>query len=218
MKSREPLSRTAISLVLATPYSVPSSVKPSVTLTKSKEVTMSDEATPKPDLKLVPKADPAAIFNDLEALRKASKLTVKRQTVLVNVPVGKPPNNVYFRVHKELKLEDATVIQHEEGTRKTFYFIVPTMRDYPKLSPRLRYVTLRLVSTWPGDGILLWPVPAREDFPSWRSERAAAKLAEDMWTQLVWNQDRADFNVETAEKMGTNKQPAWPKESFEQLL
>src|SRR5262249_57092039 len=123
-----------------------------------------------------PQGDPADIFNDLAALRKASKLTVKRQIVLVNVPVGRPANNVYFRTHKDIKLEDATVTRDEEGGRKAFYFIVPAMRDHPKLAPRLRYVTIRLVCTWPGDGILLWPVPARADFAAWRSEQAAATL------------------------------------------
>jgi|AmaraimetFIIA100_FD_contig_61_4356621_length_942_multi_2_in_0_out_0_2 hypothetical protein len=177
---------------------------------------MSDESAQKPDLKVVPKGDPADIFNDLAALRKASKLTVKRQTVLVNVPVGKPPNNVYFRVHPDIMLEDATVIRDEEGTHKKFYFITPSMREHPKLAPRLRYVTIHLVCTWPGDGILLWPVSAAADFAAWRSEQAAARLAKDKWTQLVWNRDRADFNVETAENI--DRQPTWPKESFEQLL
>src|SRR6516164_108087 len=124
---------------------------------------MSDEA-PKPDLKLVPKADPTSIFNDLEALRKASKLTIKRKTLLVNVPVDKPPDNVHFRTHPTLKLENATVIKEEEGIRKKSYFIVPAMRDHPKLAPRLRPVTIMLACTWPGNGFLLWPVPMRTDF------------------------------------------------------
>jgi hypothetical protein len=49
---------------------------------------MADEATKKPDLKVVPNKDPSAIFDDLAALREASKLTVKRKTVLVNAPVA----------------------------------------------------------------------------------------------------------------------------------
>jgi len=55
---------------------------------------MSDEPAPKPDLKIVPNRDPAAIFDDLAALRKASKLTVKRRTILVNVPVDKPSKDL----------------------------------------------------------------------------------------------------------------------------
>jgi hypothetical protein len=185
-------------------------------MSKPEETSMSDESTPKPDLKVVSSRDPADIFNDLAALRKASKLTVKRSTVLVNVPVGKPANNVYFRTHPTLMLEDATVIRDEEGTRKKFYFVTPSMREHSKLAPRLRPVTIHLVCTWPGDGVSLWPVAAKADFAAWRSEQAAARLAQDKWTQLVWDPDRADFNVETAENI--DRQPAWPHESFEQLL
>ena len=135
---------------------------------------MSDEPAPKPDLK-VSSCDPAAIFDDLAALRKASKLTVKRKTVLINVRVDTPANNVYFRTFPEMMLENATVIRDNEGTRRAFYFIVPDMRNHPKLAPRLRYVTIMLVNTWPGDGYFLWPVPERSDFAAWRSEHAAAR-------------------------------------------
>src|SRR6516164_7778816 len=89
---------------------------------------MTDEGTKQPDLKVVPNKDPSAIFDDLAALRQASKLTVKRKTVLVNVPVGKPPNNVYFRTHPALKLENATVIREKDGTRDVYYYIPPHAR------------------------------------------------------------------------------------------
>ena len=68
----------------------------------------------------------------LRALRKASKLTVQRKAVLVNVAVDKPPNNVYFRCHRELVLDDATVLRDEEGTSRAFYFVVPQHADAPQ--------------------------------------------------------------------------------------
>ena len=184
---------------------------------------MTDEQTKKPDLKVVPNKDPSAIFDDLAALRQASKLTVKRKTVLVNVPVGKPPGNVHFRTHPTLKLENATVIREKDGTRYVYYFITPDMRGHPKLAPRLRPVTIMLTCTWPGNGFLLWPVPEKVEFPSWRSEREAAVLAQTPrpdgtipWVQMVWDPDKTDYNVETAENI--NIEPVWPKESLEQLL
>jgi hypothetical protein len=176
---------------------------------------MADDAN-KPDLKVVPDKDPSAIFDDLATLRKESKLTVKRKTVLVNVPVGKPPNNVHFRTHPKLKLENATVIKDKQGTSDIWYFIVPAMRGHPKLAPRLRPVSLVLTCTWPGNGFLLWPVPERTNFKTWKSEKNAADLAQTVWMNLVWNEERSDFDVEKAEDIDI--EPTWPKESFEELL
>src|SRR6516164_7337349 len=150
---------------------------------------MTDEGTKQPDLKVVPNRDPSAIFDDLAALRKESKLTVKRKTVLVNVPVGKPPNNVYFRTHPALKLENATVIREKDGTRDVNYFITPDMRGHPKLAPRLRPSTIMLACMWPGNGFLLWPVPERTSFKAWKSEKNATDLAQTIWMSMVWNEE-----------------------------
>ena len=66
---------------------------------------MADEPTNKPDLKVVPASEPEptpapeSVFDDIEALRKTATIKVSRRVVPVNVAVGKPPNNVYFRCH-----------------------------------------------------------------------------------------------------------------------
>jgi hypothetical protein len=177
---------------------------------------MTDEATKKPDLKVVPNKDPSAIFDDLAALREASKLTIKRKTVLVNVPVGKPANNVHFRTNPTLKLENATVIKDKEGTGDIYYFVVPDMRGHRKLAPRLRPVTIMLTCTWPGNGFLLWPVPEKISFRPWKSEKNAADLAQTIWMSMVWNEEKSDYDVEDATDI--KAEPIWPKESFEQLL
>jgi hypothetical protein len=177
---------------------------------------MSDEVTKKPDLKVVLDKDPSAIFDDLATLRKESKLTVKRKTVLVNVPVGKPPSNVHFRTHPTLKLENATVIKDKEGTSDVYYFITPAMRGHPRLAPRLRPVTIMLTCCWPGNGFLLWLVPEKTNFKAWKSEKETAKSAQENWMQMVWNEEKGDYDVEKAEEIDI--EPTWPKESFEELL
>jgi hypothetical protein len=83
---------------------------------------MSDEAVRKPSkIELVDSSAPAeevgernptSVFDDLDNLRKQSKLTVKRKSILVNVTVDRPPNNAYFRVHPDPEMMlDATVLR-----------------------------------------------------------------------------------------------------------
>jgi hypothetical protein len=97
---------------------------------------MSDE-TAKPEFKVVegglPKAEsnPTSVFDDLAGLRKAQKITVQRKTVLVNVTVGKPPSDTYFRAHPTWALDDATVLKTDAGD---YLFVLPGMRSHPKLS------------------------------------------------------------------------------------
>jgi len=179
---------------------------------------MADE---KPKLEIVneqPRTDGSSVFDDLAALRKASKLTVQRKAVLVNVVVDKPSNNSFFRCHADLTLDDATVLRDNEGTARTYYFVVPSMRAHAQLAPRLRAVTLALTSTWPSGGFLIWPVPilGDRDFRVWKSARAAFELARDCWVQMVWNESLSDYQIETAE--GLDHQPIWPTEPFETLL
>jgi hypothetical protein len=173
---------------------------------------------PKPGLAV--ECNPTDVFDDLQGLRKQSALTVQRKKVITNISVDKPPNNVYFRTttSQELVLSNATIVRDAEGTKKIAYFVTPGMRGHPKLAQRLRVVTLTTTCTWPGMGILLWPVPALtdRDFPPWRSARKAAALAQSHWMQMTWNEERGDYDVETAE--GIDMDPIWPNVSLTAML
>jgi hypothetical protein len=164
---------------------------------------------------------PTDVFNDLEGLRKQSKLTVQRKTVLINVPVDRPANNVYFRVHPdpEMRLDDSTVLRDNSGTRRPYYYVVPAMRTHPKLVQRLRRVTIALIYIWPGGQIQLWPVPILGDSPlaSQKSARVAFELGQTVWTSIVWNEERNDYDVESAEK-AVNKEPVWPDRTMGECL
>jgi hypothetical protein len=184
---------------------------------------MAEDARPKIELVATSedKSEPASIFDDLAALRKKSKLTVVRKTVLVNVSVDRPANNCYFRVNSDpnMMLDDATILRDTEGTKRTTYYVVPSMRAHPILAPRIKQVTIALISTWPSGAVMLWPVPILgEDrpLPSWKSQRAAFELAQHQWVQIVWAMERGDYQVETAE--GINKEPQWPDKSLSELL
>jgi hypothetical protein len=181
---------------------------------------MSDE-TSKPKLVSVqPEPGPGSIFDDLASLRKVSKLTVQRKAVMVNVAVNKPPNNVYFRCHRDLVLDDTTVVSDALGTSKAIYFVTPHMRVHPKLVAHLRKVTLVLTSTWPSGDFLIWPVAILGDreFKAWKSARAAYELAQDQWVLMVWSEEKSDYQIEVAEPGGINHEPVWPEKTFGELL
>ena len=117
-----------------------------------------------------------------------------------------------------MMLDEATILRDTEGTKKTVYYVVPAMRGHPKLQPRLRNVTIALVSTWPTGDILLWPVPilGDSDLKSWKSTRKAFEIAHSQWVQIVWFSDRGDYQVETAEDI--DKEPVWPDKTLSELL
>ena len=175
------------------------------------------EEKPKPELtnETAPPTT-GSVFDNLDALRKASKPTVQRKTALVNVSVGKPINNVFFRAHPTWFLDDSTIMKDPQSG--AYYFVIPDIRNHPKLEPRLRRVTLAATAIWPADTVQIWPVPILSDRPikAWRSARAAYELARDQWVQIVWNELAGDYVVETAE--GINHEPNWPDTTFEELL
>jgi hypothetical protein len=178
---------------------------------------MSDDAK-KPDIKLV-ESSPESVFDDIEQLRKTATLKVSRKVVPVNVRVGKPANNVYFRVHPKPGWSlDCSVIVGDGGS-DDFYFVTPSMLDHHTMLPRLRKVSIVTVYTWPGGAISLWPVPIVEEtrIACWKSARAASELAKTKWVQIVWNNETRDYDVITAE--GINTEPNWPTDkSLRDLL
>ena len=177
---------------------------------------MADD-TPK-NIKLV-ETDPLDVFNDIEELRKTATLKVSRKTVLVNVRVGKPNANTFFRVRPgpEWSLDASVIIG--DGGSDDFYFVTPFMLNHSTMLPRLRKVTIAVICSWPGNIAGLWPVPKIEEtrIACWRSMRSAYELAQNSWVQLVWNSDKRDYELAVAE--GINTDPVWPADkTFTDLL
>jgi hypothetical protein len=183
----------------------------------------------KPDLRLVAQSAPEDIFDEIEALRKASPLKVSRRAIPINIAVRKPPDNGYFQCHPDanMRLDASLLIDKEDSVN---YFVAPNMRDHPLIAPRLRPVTLAATYTWPAGNVLLWPVPFADErgrVAVWKSARRAFELAsglaigldppEPRWVQITWNQETRDYDVAIAE--GININPIWPKDvSFRDML
>ena len=135
--------------------------------------------TEKAKLELVEDSAPDSVFDDLETLRKTATIKVTRRVVQVNVTVGKPKNNVYFRCHPDPAMSlDASVLV-DPNKSDDIYFVAPSMLKHPAVLPRLRKVTIAVVYTWPGGAISLWPVPFAEEnrIACWKSARTAYELS-----------------------------------------
>jgi hypothetical protein len=177
--------------------------------------------TKKPELKVVadntPEGNaPDSIFDDLSALRRAARPTVKRETKVTEIGVKKPKNDIYFRVH-----DSEAMVFHEapllvDSKHGEFYFIGPNMLTHEKIKKRVRWYDITVVYVWPGGEIFLWPVPiigAGKPFPAWKAQRDASEQGKTEWTQLVWDADQSKHHIETAEEKDgqvTIPPPIWP--------
>ena len=120
---------------------------------------MTEMPTEKPKLELVETPPADSIFNDVEALRRTTDLKVNRRVVQVNVAIGKPRSNIYFRCHPDPALMlESWIVTGNKGS-DDFYYVTPAMKDYHAIVPRRRLVTIAVVYTWPEGIVSLWPVP-----------------------------------------------------------
>ena len=140
----------------------------------------------KPKLELVDDLSPeTSIFDDLDALRKASVLKVKRKVLMTGVAVGKPKNTIFFRCHPELSFDEGLVIVGDGGS-DDFYYVAPAMKEHHVIAPRLRKVIIAVVYSWPAGTISLWPVPKVDQdcrVTCWKSAQAAYERSKTEWVQ-----------------------------------
>jgi hypothetical protein len=123
-------------------------------------------------LELVDNA-PEDVFDDIEALRKTATLKVSRRIVSINVTVGKPKNNVYFRCHPDPDHAlDASVITGGEGS-DDFYFVTPVMLSH--------HVTYRACARSPSPR----SIPGREVRFRFGRSRSLRKPASPVGSRLV---------------------------------
>jgi hypothetical protein len=155
-----------------------------------------------------------SVFADLDKLRKESVVKVRRRVLTTTVPLGKPPPDTYFRCHPDLCLDGMHVIKTNKGSND-FYFVTPSMLEHPLIVKQRRRVTIALTYIWPSGEIGVWPVPdppKDSKLAAWKSSRGAYEQSKTGWVQLVWNEDRMDFDVLPPEGVGDKKlpEPVWP--------
>ena len=149
----------------------------------------------KPKLELVD-TPTDSVFDDIEALRKTATIKVSRRVVAVNVAVGKPKNNIYFRCHPDPAMSlDASVLVGPEGSEISISWRRHV--EAPRCSASVAQGTIAIVYSWPGGAISLWPVPSDEEhrIACWKSARAAFEMSKTEWVQMIWNAEKRDYDV-----------------------
>jgi hypothetical protein len=140
------------------------------------------------------------------------------QKLLTTVPIRKPHNQDFFRVHpnEEYRLTPAALITLHDDSET---FLVH--RSFvSELAPAEYYLaTLYLVMN--RQGVLsLWPVkmPAPGQRPiAWHASAAeAASRAERSWIKIIANKNLGAYEVVVAN--GQLSDPEWPKLSFAEIL
>jgi hypothetical protein len=173
-----------------------------------------------------PTPSPEDIFNNMEELRKVVEHKVQKRPVVVNMAVGKPPDNAHFQCHSDpLQHIDTSLLYDKE--ERDVYYVGPTMMSHPLVVPRLRKVTIATTCLWPSGRTMLWPVPfpvGKRAPKCWKTARRAFRIASGQadlselpagmeagkpyWVQLVWNDETQDYDLSVAE--GIETPPSWP--------
>src|SRR5262249_54972410 len=130
---------------------------------------------------------------------------------------------LHFRSHPNPKWRmEAPLIRHRQE-RDLFFYVAPTMNKHPLVIRALRKYSLVLITTWPTNEYLLWPVPVidqsvdRKPIKSIQSQHTALERSEHIWTRMEWDESEGNFSVEAAENL--KQDPVWPeKENLTDFL
>jgi hypothetical protein len=136
--------------------------------------------------------------------------------VLTTVPVRKPSNQTFARVHPSAEWrQSALILQLKEDGE--CYFVHPSL--YAELAQEVRPKMLYTYVTRDGN-VSLWPVnlPGEDGrLDAWsQSAHAGAAAAENYWVRLVANRTVGAYDV--YEAPGIIDDPVWPEKSFKDIL
>ena len=165
--------------------------------------------------KLDPTLDP---FTNLENLRlpQAFAETAGVKRLLKTVPVRKPGSQDFVRVHPELRLSPAALIELKDD--RDMYLVTPNMVH--QLAGEFFTATLYLAVTRQSV-TFLWPVrlpnPDGKYLEWHRSAAEAAESAKSKWIRIVPNMGLGAY--ELFEAVSPNiPPPVWPEASFEEII
>ena len=196
------------------PHTGPEDDKPNTGATDPRPVDASnsapDGAAAKPDSA----PDPFDIKRWALSQSFAEVIGVKK--VLSHVPLDKPGNQDWVRVHRHPDYRgNFPIIKLKTENEK--YFVKPEM--VAELASEIVPVTIFTVVSSMGV-TSLWPVrlPGSDgkDIAWWATERAAAELAMKHWIRIRANKALGANDIDISEKMTT--MPRWPDATFSELM
>lgn len=132
------------------------------------------------------------------------------------VPIRKPKQDVFFRVHSEPTWRQVALL-HKESDSGEFFYVEQEIVS--KFSGNLGAFVLYSAVTRQGD-FFIWPVRLEDSLKrpnTWiSSSHKIAKQAEEKWLKISSNQTVGSYEAFVAE--GKIPDPLWPDEGFEEML
>jgi hypothetical protein len=148
---------------------------------------------------------------------ESSEVLGKIKGVITTVPVRKPGNQEYIRVHRDPNFRAGPIAVIEFKDEKRTYIVSPLLVD--ALNHELYKVTLYTAFSNASKSVFLWPVrlPKGDVENNWNeSAREAALIAVDSWVRV--KSDVAAGQYVTMQARGEVGEPEWPELSFMELL
>jgi len=160
---------------------------------------------------------PKPLFT-LQSIKRAQDFSkdcaVKQK--LVKVMVGKPNNQMFFRINDKEDYRTVTAVVVDKTERDT-YLVEQNIEE--EFAGQISYVTLYTGVTRQ-NGVFLWAIPLAgpngKTNPWYETAHEAAQIAMTKWTRI-----QADMSVgcyAVFEALGNLSEPTWPEENFEQLV
>ena len=139
---------------------------------------------------------------------------------MTTIPVGKPKNQTFVRVHSDPafhKIYGIETVQEEGRITKDHYIVAPNM--VPVLSGEFHPATLYVGITKQGN-LFVWPIKLPEEggrANNWaRTEMLAAEKAMSSWIRIVANQSAGYNDILVSDSdLG---EPKWPDLSYDEIL
>jgi hypothetical protein len=136
---------------------------------------------------------PQDIFDDIEGLRSVDDYaeTGAVKAVLTDVPVGRPKDQTWFKIHPRLGL---SMVLFRSQSDNEFYVVTPPMRRF--FPTGLRFYQLYVGITSRG-GLFIWPIqlPGNDGYLNrWpASAHEAARTAMQSWCRITSARDQGCY-------------------------